>query len=492
MLNPDAREAYAEEIRRVYEDAERRLVEKVTKRLNKGLENPGWVESMLAEVRQVNKELAGEVGTLKTLDPRIEAILTEVYDGSAELAAVELGSNLTVKAIGSEAEALDVSLEVSRWSETTVRAASGRDIALRAAEYNSDTWTLVVRNEAGDIVGVLLAKPLPGVLDVRWVGTLVNTPGAGRRLMNEVFRRAQAEGSRVRVASVLNAEGFYEHIGMTPTGGGWFEWRSGQPTPFNLGMLDVDLTTIRGAAIRRLVAATVNALDSTHFRILRDTQDAYRSVIAQVVEQMAAGGLTPRETAQAALNRWADQGITGFTDKAGRRWEMSSYADMAIRSAMAQAAVAGHLDILEANGEDLVICSDSPEECELCRPFEGKVLSISGQAGYTSVLQAVEAGLFHPNCTHNLYIYIEGVTRPMVDTANPEGYADRQEQRAIERQIRHWKRRLGAAITDVDRRFSTVKVREWQARMRAFIERTGRLRQSDREQVRVGVVGGVT
>ena len=356
---PDQRDAYAEEIRRVYADAEQRLIEKVKKRLDKGLERPGWVESMLAQVHQVNNELSGEVGTLKDTDPRVEEILSRVYDDGA----VDASDGLTVK-----------------------------------------------------------AKAL------------------------------------------------------------------GQ-APYSLGSVEADLTIVRGAAIRQLVAATVNVLDSTHFAVLRNAQDTYRSTIAQVTEQMAAGGLTPREAAQVALNRWADQGVTGFTDSAGRKWELSSYADMAIRSAMAQAAVQGHLDKLQAYDEDLVICSDSPEECELCRPWEGKVLSISGAWGHPSVSEAIAAGLFHPNCSHNLYLYTEGLTRPMQNTANPQGYANRQRQRANERQIRRWKRREAAAITDRDSALSHAKVREWQAKQRELISRTGRLREYGREQVRTGKVG---
>jgi hypothetical protein len=172
-------------------------------------------------------------------------------------------------------------------------------------------------------------------------------------------------------------------------------------------------------------------------------------------------------------------------DTAGRRWDITSYAEMAVRSATGQAAVQGHINRLTDNGYDLVIVSDSPEECELCRPWEGQVLSVSGQTpGYPTVADATAAGLFHPCCTHTLGAYIPGLTRPMQGTENPQGYEERQQQRYNERMIRRWKRREAVAITDKDKALSTAKVREWQARQREFIEATGRKRLYYREQIK--------
>src|SRR5690606_31642181 len=100
-------------------------------------------------------------------------------------------------------------------------------------------------------------------------------------------------------------------------------------------------------------------------------------------------------------------------------------------------------------GYDLVYVNDSPEECPICRLWEGKVLSITGRTpGYPTVDQARADGLWHPNCTHGTSPYIPGLTRLPTNTENPRGYEEKRRQRAIERQIRKWKRREAAAITD--------------------------------------------
>lgn len=244
-------------------------------------------------------------------------------------------------------------------------------------------------------------------------------------------------------------------------------------------------TAANQRAIQALVQTAIGNLRATHLRILRQAEDVYRQVIAETaVPQVLTGVLTRREAAQRALDRFAELGISGFVDRAGRSWSLESYAEMAVRTALGQAAVQGHIDKLIENNRDLVIVSDSPEECEKCRPWEGRILSLTGQTpGYPTVDQARAAGLWHPNCTHRIGLYVPGLTRPMRGTAAPQRYEDRQQQRYIERQIRKWKLREAAAITDDAKRLASAKVRDWQAVMRRFIAETGRIRKPSREQI---------
>lgn len=259
----------------------------------------------------------------------------------------------------------------------------------------------------------------------------------------------------------------------------------------NMTDLGADISFTRGNAVRALAAATVDALDSTHYQVLRFAHDAYRSVIAEASGLLVTGVQTRQQATQHALNRFADRGITGFTDKSGRRWDLTSYAEMAVRTSTANASRQGHADKLLANDRDLVIVSDSPEECPLCRPWENKILSLTGRTdGYPTRLDAIAAGLFHANCTHRTYLYTPGLTRIPKTTAKDKAksaqmYEDRQEQRRLERGIRHWKRRRAAAITPQQEALAKAKVAQWQSRMREHIDTTGRLRQPERERVRL-------
>lgn len=246
-------------------------------------------------------------------------------------------------------------------------------------------------------------------------------------------------------------------------------------------------------AVRVLAEETIRGAEVANRGILRSIDDAYRAVIAETsAPGVVTGSETRRQGAQRALNAFADRGITGFRDKAGRRWELESYAEMATRTATGRAMVDGRTETYQRDGRDVVIVSDAPQECKLCRPFEGELLSISGESVgevidgkrvMTSVGRARSAGLLHNNCRHDLRPYIPGLTKPMRHTADPKGDRNRQRQRAIERNIRKYKRREAAAITDDGRKAASGKVREWQATMRSHIDRTDSKRLAYREQI---------
>lgn len=254
-------------------------------------------------------------------------------------------------------------------------------------------------------------------------------------------------------------------------------------------------------AVQRLVFSLVSTLRGTHLRIVRWSLDAYRTVIARASVGTLLGLETRRRTAQRAWEQLLSQGVTGFEDRSGRRWQLASYVEMATRTTVAQAAVEGHLDRLADAGLDLVIVSNAPQECIRCRPWEGKVLSRAGSGAQLlrlphaiedrqvpvkvagSVADSVAAGLMHPNCRHSLSAYLPGVTRAPMNTEDPVGDRARQQLRYLERQVRHWKLRSAAAIDPAARKTAQAKVRAYQARIREHVSATGLLRQSAREQI---------
>lgn len=238
-------------------------------------------------------------------------------------------------------------------------------------------------------------------------------------------------------------------------------------------------------AVRALVTETVTALESTHFQILRSTLDVYRQVVVEAgAADVVTGARTRRQAAQQALDRFANRGVTGFVDRAGRRWNLESYTEMAMRTTTGRAQVAGALDRMTAAGRDLVIVSDAPQECSVCRPWEGRVLSISGSTeGYPSVAAATGAGLFHSNCRHALGAYVEGVTQRFTNTEDPEGDQLRQEQRRLERGVRQWRRREAVALDDLATQKAARKRREWQSRLKIHVDQNDLKRLRYREAI---------
>lgn len=241
------------------------------------------------------------------------------------------------------------------------------------------------------------------------------------------------------------------------------------------------------AAIRALATEAVTLVGSTHPRMLRAAFDIYRAVTVETAGAVLTGGVTRRTAAQLALNRYANAGITGFVDAAGRQWEAATYAEMSTRSAVLNASRAARLDALTAIGEDQAIVSTSPRPCPLCGPWEGVVVSTRGNTpGIPTLAEARDAGLFHPNCTHTIGLYVPGLTRPVVVKETPaeqaRRYEDSQIQRYNERAIRQWKRREAVAITPEARADARAHVSAWQARQRAHVEAHGLRRKYEREQ----------
>ncbi|MFF5642075.1 phage minor capsid protein [[Kitasatospora] papulosa] len=248
----------------------------------------------------------------------------------------------------------------------------------------------------------------------------------------------------------------------------------------------VDEITPQAQAVDRLAQQTVDRITDTHRSILRTVVDRFRAVVAQVAAMPLLGTATRRQATQDAMRQWADEGITAFVDRAGRRWKLTSYAEMAVRTGVARAATDAHMRTLEAAGVELVIVSSSPRECPLCRPWETRVLTIGGPDGARTVEvehatedghlvpvrvagsldEARRAGLQHPNCRHSVSAYTPGITRTETAEPDPDGYEAGQRQREIERAIRKYKNRAAAATTPEARRAANAKTRQWQSAMR--------------------------
>lgn len=261
------------------------------------------------------------------------------------------------------------------------------------------------------------------------------------------------------------------------------------------------------AAVMRMVGSLVLRLAGTHLPILRWAEDAYREVIAAGSLPGVLLGLdTRRRASQIAWERLLSQGIKGFTDRSGRNWNLASYVEMATRTGVAQAAVEGHLDRLGDARLDLVIVSNAPQECERCRPWEGKILARRGVAGTVTVENlvtgepmaveiagtvddAIRAGLLHPNCRHSLNAYIPGATKVPTHTEDRAGDAARQRLRELEREVRREKMKAVATIDPAAADRHERKVRDLQTQIRDHVAATqhlGIFRKPERERINLG------
>lgn len=237
-------------------------------------------------------------------------------------------------------------------------------------------------------------------------------------------------------------------------------------------------------AIREDLDGKLNGLQ---LRIARFSGDVYQAVTADAALDQVMGR-TPAEAQHAAYERLVRAGITGFTDSKGRNWELTAYVEMAVRTAVERAYNVARLDELTTAGFHYFIVSDDGHPCPLCQPWQGVIVTdgVPDQYAHHTIAEATAAGLFHPRCRHVLSGWAPGFPAPSPRPWGPEDqrrYDQSQQQRALERAIRAAKRELAAAYTPPMETAAKQALRAAQANMRAFIDQTGRVRLSRREQL---------
>ncbi|MES9804928.1 phage minor capsid protein [Streptomyces cinereoruber] len=376
-----------------------------------------------------------------------------------------------------------------------VSPAMAEDLAVAIARLYEDA-ELALLEKLRDALEQGIDSPLWAEIKLRSIGDL-------RQAVEEITDALQQDANGAVAEALATAYG-----------------RGRQAAVAEVGALDIgrELQARRvlpGApAVDRLAASYAEDTRPLYVRITRAVIDAFRSVVTRSSASVLLGGLTRRQASQRALDQFAARGVTGFVDSAGRSWELASYAEMAVRSVTARAAIEGHIDALAEIQVGLVIVSDAPLECPLCAVWEGEVLTLGPQSGpHTirmehavqprglraafrapetvavhvagSLVEARAAGLFHPNCRHSLAAYLPGITtRPPHHPTPGTTYKDTQRQREIERNIRMWKRRQAAAMDDASRRRAGAYVRKWQAKAREHVAAHPDLRRKpQREQI---------
>ncbi len=165
---------------------------------------------------------------------------------------------------------------------------------------------------------------------------------------------------------------------------------------------------IHQQAAQVLAENTFESLDTVAQAIGRQTNDIYRELALENIRGAVVGHDTWQQAATRFREKLAERGVTGFTDRAGREWNMRSYSEMVARTTIMEAHNQGTVNRLAEQGHDLVVISQHPGACPLCIRWERKVLSISGKTpGYPTLAEAKTAGLFHPNCAHAMSLWVD-------------------------------------------------------------------------------------
>ena len=149
---------------------------------------------------------------------------------------------------------------------------------------------------------------------------------------------------------------------------------------------------INTQAVNAITLETAGAVATVRSNVLRDVADAYRRIAQVVGTRSIISGEDRTVRLQGALNEYARRGITGFVDRGGRRWGVDSYAEMSLRTAVNRAQNQGRRDQYAAHGIDLIVTSSHMGCSDLCYPYQGRILSMTGPAGTRVIEDEVNGG----------------------------------------------------------------------------------------------------
>ena len=232
--------------------------------------------------------------------------------------------------------------------------------------------------------------------------------------------------------------------------------------------------------------------------VWRRMDDIYRRTIYRAGMNMAAGAKTLDQAVDMATKEFLAAGIDCIEYRNGRRVNIASYAEMALRTASQRAVLLGEGKKRDEWSIHTVVVSAHANTCPLCAPWQGKVLvddvfchgtaDEAKELGYPLLSTAMKAGLLHPNCRHTISTYFPGITKlpevPNKDKAIGT-YNAEQQQRALERKLRKWKRKAEGSLSPENVSYANEKVGKYQEELRVHLDRHPELRRDySREKTR--------
>lgn len=233
-------------------------------------------------------------------------------------------------------------------------------------------------------------------------------------------------------------------------------------------------------------------LKKAQYSVLRRMDDIYRQTIFKTHVYLQSGATSLNKAIDMATKDFLNKGIDSITYSDGKKVNIASYAEMCLRTANHRAKLLGEGSKRDEWGVHLVVVSAHANTCKLCEPWQGKVLIddvfshpskeyiVQYSNKYKLLSEAIKAGLIHVNCRHNLVTYFEGITNlPKVpDTEEAlKTYEAEQKQRALERQIRKWKRFEVGICDEESKQIASNKLKQLQKDLRNHLNNNKELRR---------------
>lgn len=200
--------------------------------------------------------------------------------------------------------------------------------------------------------------------------------------------------------------------------------------------------------VNALIKVVNNDLKTANTAVLRMANDQYRQVIHKSAFYVANGVFTEQQAANMATKEltelqktklaideankdFLNRGFNCIEYKDGRRVNIASYSQMAVRTANLRAQLMGEGDFRKSIGRTLVQATSHGGACPICQKWEKHIFVDDVYSGgkadgkHTLLSEAMKQGFLHPNCRHGLTTYY-----PEVEDI--EDYTDEEYKKDVE------------------------------------------------------------
>ncbi len=231
----------------------------------------------------------------------------------------------------------------------------------------------------------------------------------------------------------------------------------------------------------------VKDIDTKRYACINRMNSGYTDFLRKADIFAQSGSMTIPQALDYAMKDFLAAGLNCVEYSNGNRVNIASYAEMALRTSSSEVTRQANGDVRDALGEHLVVSNVIGITCPYCQRWQGKVLiddvySDGKPDGEHQLVSQAKADHFlHPNCRHQLFMYIEGITKVADlpnDAETKERYRAEQKQRYQERQIRKYKRLRDGAVDPADRQKYDARVKEWTQKHDEYLSERPYLRKN--------------
>ena len=261
------------------------------------------------------------------------------------------------------------------------------------------------------------------------------------------------------------------------------------------------------AAVKEALTAGLKKTNGLFTNLTKTTANTatkqFENALDRAYMAVTSGAIDQTNAVKGAIKNLAKEGVASIKYPTGH----VDSIEVAVRRAAVTGVNQTCLNVQEARADELGADLVETTAHAGARPshavWQGQVFSRSGKSSKypdfrMSTGYGTGAGLGGWNCSHSFRPYIEGMPRAyskdlLDDYAKKEytyngqtmtEYEALQQQRAIERKIRQYKRETSALnAVNMDAGESASKLQKWQNTQKDFISQTGLKRQASRESI---------